>query len=177
MKVGNNTIISSHARIRKPSLCEIGHDSIIDDFCYISCALKLGNYSHIGANCTIIGGSGVVTIGDFVNIAPGCRIICASHDYIEGGLCGPCIPKEYQGESIVSDVVISDHVLLGCNTVVLPGAYLPEGMATGAMTLVGIQEYEAWTLYVGIPAYWRNKRLATSIQETAERMIRELNNR
>ena len=155
----------------------MGHDSIIDDFCYISCDLKLGNYSHIGANCTIIGGSGVVTIGDFVNIAPGCRIICASHDYIEGGLCGPCIPKEYQGKSVVGDVMISNHVLLGCNTVVLPGVWLPDGAATGAMTLVNNRGYRPWGLYIGVPAMYHKTRQREAILAQTERMISELNNR
>ena len=176
MKVGRHTIISNHTRIRKPELCSIGHDSIIDDFCYISCALEIGNFSHIGANCTIIGGNGKVIIGDFVNIAPGCRIICASHDFIKGGLCGPCILPQYQGKSIVNDVVIADHVLLGCNTVVLPGAYLPEGMATGVMTLVQNSKYQPWTLYFGIPAGIHRPRIKGQILESAERMLDELNN-
>jgi galactoside O-acetyltransferase len=98
-------------------------------------------------------------------------MICASHDYAEGGLAGPTIPEEYQGQSTTKAIWISRHVLLGCNTVVLPGIHLPEGMATGAMTLVTNQRYEPWTLYVGIPARPLRSRNKDKILEQANRLL------
>lgn len=164
-------IISPNIRIRRPHLCQVGDYSIIDDFVYISCALKMGKFSHIAANCTLLGGGELITIGDFVNIAPGCCLASASQDYTGGGLAGPCIPPEYRGDSIVGEIVLSDHVLLGCNTVVLPGVFAPEGLATGAMTLLTVQEYEPWTLYVGIPARPLRMRNRTRILKSAEELL------
>lgn len=168
------SIISPNIRIRRPDLCEIGDYSIIDDFVYISCALKMGRFSHIAANCTLLGGGQPITIGDFVNIAPGCRLASASQDYTGGGLAGPCIPRGWEGEGIVGEIALSNHVLLGCNTVVLPGVFAPEGLATGAMTLLTDQGYEPWTLYVGVPARPLRARDRDEILRGAEELLKWL---
>ena len=166
--LGTGVIIGKTVRIRKPECCTIGDYAILDDFLYISCALAVGCFTHIGANGSLIGGQQTAHIGAFVNIAPGCQIVCGSHDFTEGGLAGPTIPAAYQGASIAEDVTLHDHVLLGCQTVVLPGAVLPEGMATGAMTLVTQQQYEPWTLYVGVPARpVRRRQRETILAQTA----------
>ena len=168
--LGEDTIVGRTVRIRKPDRCRIGSHSILDDFLYVSCSLRVGSYTHIGANSSIIGGDGVVEIGDYVNIAPGCQIVSASHDFSAGGLAGPTIPEEFRGGSITDRVVLHDHVLLGCQTVVLPGAELPEGMSTGAMTLVTRQEYRPWCLYAGIPARLVKERRRDSILSQARRL-------
>ena len=168
-------IIGPNVRIRRPLSFEVGDHSIIDDFVYISCALKMGKFSHIAANCTLLGGGELVTIGDFVDIGPGCTIASASQDYACGGLAGPCIPVEYRGDSIIGEVILSDHVLLGCHTVVLPGVHAPEGLATGAMTLLTPQEYEPWTLYVGVPARPLKLRNRGEILQATQRLLAWLN--
>ena|SRR5579863_5895831 len=168
--LGRGAIVGKTVRIRKPDRCRIGDYSILDDFLYVSCALIVGRYTHIGANGSIIGGGGEVRIGDFVNIAPGCQIVSASHDFSQGGLAGPTIPKEMSGAVITETVALDDHVLLGCQTVVLPGVHMPEGMAAGAMTLVTKQDYEPWTLYAGVPARPVKPRQREAILEQARRL-------
>jgi len=172
--LGVSTIIGVAVRIRYPKLCRIGDHSIIDDFTYISCALDMGIFSGISANCTLLGGGSKIFIGDFVNIGPGCQIISACEDYVNGGLAGPCIPSEFKGKSISKDIVIDNFVLLGAQTVVLPGAVLPEGMATGAMTLVTEQEYEPWMVYGGIPARPLKKRKKDDIIKSASDLLRSI---
>ena len=150
---GPCALLSRNVRWRYPTRCRIGAHSIIDDFCYISAALTVGHFSHVSANCTILGGSQPVTIGDFVDIAPGCTIASASQDYSMGGLSGPCIPEEFRGHSLIAPVHLSDFVLLGAHTAILPGCTLPEGLATGAFTLIRPSDIlKPWTLYVGCPA-------------------------
>ncbi|RKX30848.1 MAG: hypothetical protein DRP22_04600 [Verrucomicrobia bacterium] len=169
--IGKNVIIGKTVRIRKPERVSIGDGSIIDDFTYVSCGLTVGKYTHIGAGAVIIGGNAHVSIGNFVNIAPGCRIVAASNDFTGGGLVGPAIPSHVASEAIVADIKIADHVLLGVGTVVLPGCELPEGVATGAMTLVTPRiQLEPWTLYVGIPARPIRKRESKHILEAAARL-------
>lgn len=176
--LGKGTIISKMIRWRYPKMCSVGDFSIIDDFCYISCALSMGMYSHIAAGCTLLGGAAKLQIGDFVNIGPGCCIASASHSYATGGLSGPAIPKEWRGESTQEVVTIRDHCLLGAQTVVLPGVYLPVGVASGAFTLfTDKQQYHPWRLYVGIPARPLKIRDSHKILMAAERMMHELDER
>lgn len=168
---GNDVIIGKTVRIRRPQEVIIGDHVIIDDFSYIPCALEIGSYTHIGASCSMIGGCGKITIGSFVNIAPSCQLVTASNDYKGGGLVGPAIPAEFAGEVIVKPVTIGDHVLLGCNTTVLPGAVLPEGMAAGAFSLITEQEYMEWALYVGIPAKLHCLRDGEKMKDMAQKLL------
>lgn len=170
---GNNVIIGKTVRIRKPQEVVIGDNVIIDDFAYIPCALEVGSYTHIGANCSMIGGAGKITIGSFVNIAPSCQIVTGTNDYKGGGLVGPTIPKEYAGESIIKPIVINDFALLACNTTILPGVTIPIGMSTGAFTLVTEQDYSPWSLYIGIPARYHCPRDGKEMIEAAERLLKK----
>jgi galactoside O-acetyltransferase len=168
---GKNVIIGKTVRIRKPHLVSIGDNSIIDDFTYIPCAMDIGSYSHIGANCSFIGGPGFVRIGSFVNIAPGCQIVTGTNDYRGGGLVGPTIPEEFAGAAVIEPVFIGDHCLLACQTIVLPGCSLPEGMATGAMTLLKKNEYSPWFLYAGIPGRKIGERDGRAILKSAKQLL------
>ncbi|HMO03004.1 MAG TPA: hypothetical protein PKC67_07860 [Kiritimatiellia bacterium] len=169
-----SAIVGRTVRLRKPERVHIGAGSIIDDFTYVSCALKVGRYTHIGANGVVIGGDARVTIGDFVNIAPGCRLIAASNDFACDGLVGPTIPPEYAGASITSEIHIADHVLLGTNVVILPGVSLPEGVAIGACSLVHAKMSLApWTLYAGVPAKPLRSRTGEAMRAAAERLKKE----
>jgi acetyltransferase-like isoleucine patch superfamily enzyme len=172
---GVNVIIGKTVRLRKPALVSVGDYSILDDFTYVSCALTIGRFTHVGANSVIIGGRAHVRIGSFVNIAPGCRLIAASNDFVAGGLVGPAIPPEYADESVVSDIHLGDHVLLGTNTVILPGVQMPEGVSTGAMTLISPKmKLEPWTLYVGAPACAFRKRDSALILSQARALMSNL---
>lgn len=169
--LGPQAIIGRTVRIRKPGRCRIGDHSIIDDFSYISCGITVGRFTHIGAQAVLIGGDAHITIGDFVNIAPGCRLVASSHDFSAGGLCGPAIPPEFAAPAVTADIHVDDHVLLGTGTVVLPGVHLPEGVATGALTLITpATRLEPWTLFVGSPARPLRSRKAEEILAAARRL-------
>ena len=169
---GDNVIIGRTVRIRKPHLVSIGSNVIIDDFTYIPCGLDIGDYTHIGANCSFIGGVGFVKIGSFVNIAPSCQIVTSTSDYHSGGLLGPSIPSQFSGNPIIAPVKISDFSLLGCQTVVLEGSVLPEGMATGAFSLVKNKKYKEWVLYTGVPCIELVPRDNKLIKEQADKLIK-----
>jgi len=170
-RLGKGAIIGKTVRIRKPARVSIGDYSILDDFTYISCGLTVGDYTHIGASSTLIGGEAHITIGDFVNIAPGCRLVAATNDSVGGGLVGPAIPPEFASKSILDNITIADHALFGADTVVLPGTHVPEGVSTGAMTLLTPKlDLKPWTLYVGIPARPLKRRESREILEAANRL-------
>lgn len=167
-------IVGKTVRIRKPDRVKILAGAIIDDFTYISCGLRVGCFTHIGANSVLIGGDAEIRIGHFVNIAPGCRLIAASNDFSGGGLSGAAIPSEYAADSIVEDIDVADHVLLGTNVVVLPGTRLPIGLAAGALTLLSSSmALEPWTVYAGIPAKPIKKRKKSEILKTAKSVMRD----
>jgi galactoside O-acetyltransferase len=170
--LGEHAIVGKTVRIRKPTRVTIGDHSIIDDFTYISCGLTVGRYTHIGANGVLIGGDAHITIGNFVNVAPGCRIIAASNDFSGGGLVGPTIPPEFAGEAVTENITIGDHALFGTGAIILPGCQVPEGVSVGAMSLVtpGCR-LEPWTLYAGVPAKPVKKRDSQSILEAAQRLL------
>ncbi len=172
-ELGPRAIVGKTVRIRRPCDTRIGEGSIIDDFTYISCRLTVGRFTHISANAVINGGDSRVTLGDFVNLAPGCRVIAASNDFTGGDLVGAAIPADHAGEAIVGDIEIADHVLLGTGTVVLPGVKIPEGVSTGAMTLITPKtELKPWTLYIGCPARELKPRDKTKILEQARALCR-----
>jgi len=174
-KLGANSIIGKTVRIRRPELAEIGRNSIIDDFTYISSQLSIGNFTHVGAGCHIIGGPKTkITIGNFVNVAPSCNLVGGQNDYRGGGLVGPTIPEGYGDQSDARSLVIGDHVLIGCNSVILPGVQLPEGVAIGALSLVKQQEYKPWTLYAGIPVKEIGKRDGTKIKQQTEVLMTDV---
>lgn len=169
--LGVGAVIGRAVRIRKPECCIIGDYTIIDDFTYISCALEVGHYCHIAPNVTISGGAGKLTMGGFAGISAGCSVHVASSDYLKGSFELPCIPPDYHFGGVCEDIVFEDHVLLGSNTVVLPGVHLPEGFATATHAVIRKRPYQPWTLYVDknlvIP------RESTRVKEAATRLLQE----
>jgi galactoside O-acetyltransferase len=168
---GQNVIIGKTVRIRKPHLVSIGDNVIIDDFTYIACELEIDSYTHISANTDFIGGAGKVTIGKFTGISAGCKIVTGTSNYLGGELSLATLPPEFSTGSIIEPIIISDFVLLGCNTVVLPGVTIPEGMATGALSLVSKKKYNPWSLYIGTPCSFHRERDEATIRTTAKKIL------
>ena len=171
--LGNSIIIGKTVRIRKPESVSIDDGSIIDDFTYISCALEIGKYSHIAPNVTISGGSSKVTMGNFVGIAAGVSIHAQSSEYISASLDLPSIPKRYRIGGIDQEITISDHVIIGAKSTVLPGVVLPEGFASAANSVVPKGTYDSWTLYGGSPIKKICVRKKDKILEIAGKILQD----
>jgi acetyltransferase-like isoleucine patch superfamily enzyme len=169
--LGKGAIIGKTVRIRKPEEAVIGDYTIIDDFTYISCTLITGSYCHIGPNVTISGGGGKVTMGNFSGIACGGSIHAMSEDYVSASFQLPSIPKELQFGAIGEDIVIGDYVLLGANSVVLPGVHLPTGFASAAHTIVAKKKYEPWVLYGGPKAKKLVRREHARALESGQKLL------
>ena len=154
---GKNVIIAPSVVITSPEKVSIGDNTVIDHFVRITGDVSIGAYSHISSQCVFVGGVGKATIGNFVDFAPGCKIVLASNNYHgDNGLLFHNVPEEYRGTPQTGLVTIDDYALFGCDTVILPGTAVPEGMATGALTLIQPRKdnysYKPWTLYAGNPA-------------------------
>ena len=171
---GQDVRIASSVVIKRPELVSIGNHVAIDDFCYITTALEIGDYVHISPLCSIIGGKQALCIlKDFAGLSAGCRIICASDDYLGSGLTNPTIPAAYRAEVHVAPVILEKHALLGTNCVVHPGVTLGEGAVVGSCSLV-TKNLEPWYVYVGIPARPMKPRNRDRMLEMETRLRREV---
>jgi len=164
--VGNDVLIGPNADFRRPHLISIGSHVAIDTGTYITTAANIGDYVHIGPYVTVIGGEqALLVMGNFTNLAAGCRVICGSDRFQGAGLIGPAtLPKKYKDEMKLAPVVLENFANVGSNAVIMPGVTLAEGSVIGACSLV-TKSTEPWTIYTGIPA----KRLKS---RPREKMIR-----
>jgi galactoside O-acetyltransferase len=155
---GTDVRIADSVVIKHPHLVTIGDHVAIDDFCYITVSLDLGDYVHIGPHCSIIGGASArCTMDHFSGLSAGCRLVCASDDYLGSGLTNPIIPTPYRATVRNEPIRIQKHVVLGTNCVVHPGVTIEVGAAVGSCSLV-TKNLTSWTIYVGIPARARGSR-------------------
>lgn len=149
---GKNVFVSKNVEIRRPKLVRVGNHVAIDSGFYITTAAEISDYVHIAPYTTVIGGKhGLFKIGNFSGLAAGCRIICASDDYLGNGFVGPTIPDKYHAPVINEPVIIEDFVTLGTNVVVMPGIIIGEGSVVGANSLV-TKDIKPWSVSVGSPA-------------------------
>lgn len=148
--VGEDVTIWPMAKIVAPEVVSIGDSVVIDDFVFIMGGKEtsIGSFVHIASFVSVTGG-GELTIEDFVGVSSGSRIFTGDDDYLGGSLTGPTVPYPYR-KPIRSFVHIKRHVVIGANTVVLPGVTIGEGVAIGANSLVK-EDCEPWTIYVGSP--------------------------
>ncbi len=173
-KMGQNVIIGKTVRIRYPELVEIGDNVIIDDFTYISTALKIENYVHIASGAKIIGGrEATVTFKSFSTLAPQVVLAAGSDDYI-AGLATPLVPREFKGNVDIGDIIIGRHSIVGSGSVILPGVEFGEGASVGALSLVK-KNLEPWYLYAGIPAKKMKKRDNVKISNLEKEFLNSFN--
>jgi len=161
-KCGKNVVIGKTVRIRYPELVSIGDNVIIDDFCYISTQLNISSYVHISSGCKIIGGrESEVSFKSFSTLSPNVVLAARSDDYTSG-IATPLVSEEYKGNISKKHIHIGKHVIIGSNSVLLPGVVANDGSSLGALSLVN-NDLESWYLYAGIPSKKIRKRSKSKI--------------
>ena len=161
---GENVIIGKTVRIRYPELVEIGDNVIIDDFTYISTALKLHSNVHISSGCKIIGGKdSFVEMKEFSTLAPNVVLSAGSDDYLSG-IATPMVPLKYKANAVIGKIVLNKHCIIGAGSVVLPNVIFEEGSCLGALSLAN-RSLNEYTLNAGIPAKLLKNRNRSEIQE------------
>jgi len=149
---GADVYISAKAEIRRPHLVSVGNHVAIDSGFYCTVSAELGDYIHIAPYVTVIGGAGgLLRMAHFSTLAAGCRVICASDEFLGAGLVSTCIPPEYRDNVTTNPVIFERFANVATNVVVLPGVTLGEGCVIGACSLVRAST-RPWTIYVGVPA-------------------------
>jgi acetyltransferase-like isoleucine patch superfamily enzyme len=171
-KCGKNVIIGKTVRIRYPELVSIGDNVIIDDFSYISTQLVISSYVHISSGCKIIGGKdSKVSFQSFSTLSPNVVLAARSDDYISG-IATPLVHEKYKGDFSKKNIKIGKHVIIGSNSVVLPGVVANEGSSLGALSLAR-KNLEPWQLYAGIPCRKIKKRSRVEILSLEKSFLSE----
>lgn len=169
---GMGGFISAQVEIRRPHLVSVGACAAIDTGFYCTTQAEIGDYGHIGPYVTVIGGEqGRLTVGHFVTIGAGSRLICVSDRFKGEGLSGfqMKIPAPYRDPQTVAPIVIHDFVNIGSNAVVLPGVVLAEGAVVGSGAVVTAST-EPWSVYFGCPARKVSTRPSATILRFAAEM-------
>ncbi|MEL7447567.1 MAG: hypothetical protein AAFN78_00065 [Pseudomonadota bacterium] len=105
-------------------------------------SVTLGTRSHLGAFCHVNAMRGEVRLGDDVAIGPGTAIISYSNQYEAGA--------DIADSTVTDDVAIADHVFVGANVTILPGAVIEPHVVVGAGAVVK-GRLESYGVYVGAP--------------------------
>ncbi len=145
---GKNVKISRKASIYDAGSMIIGSNVRIDDFCFLSGHIEIGDYVHIAAYTALYGKAGIF-LNDFSNISVRVTILSQSDDYSGAKLTGAVIPDEYEN-IVAGNVRIEKHVIVGAGSVIMPNITLNEGSAFGCFSFIN-RDVEAWSINVGIP--------------------------
>jgi acetyltransferase-like isoleucine patch superfamily enzyme len=140
-------IVSPNIRIRVEEHFVIGEHSIVDDYCYFSTRVQIGDWTHIATCCSVSGGPDrTFTIGDFSSLSAGVRVWCTSNDFVNDAIMIGA------AEGISGDVTFADHCGVGANSVVMPrNQSLRASPSARSASFQPEFVFEPWTVYAGIP--------------------------
>ena len=127
LKIGRNCKISNLVTFIGEKNISIGSNVRIDDFCIINGLegfVVIGDDTHINSFCYLLGAAGI-NIGKDCDISQGVKIYSKSDDY-----------KKIIKKRIYKKINISNNVIIGSNSILLPGATLGENSRIGALTIV-----------------------------------------
>lgn len=151
-QIGDDVFISENAVIVGCENIKLGNNVRIDPFSVIVANegfLYLGEYTHIAGGCHLSCVGGIV-IQDFGVLAHGVKLYSGSDVYDGSGLTHPLIAREFKNLEI-GQITLEKHVIIGANSVVLPGCSIRIGTSVGAHSLVK-KDLNEWSLYAGVPA-------------------------
>jgi acetyltransferase-like isoleucine patch superfamily enzyme len=173
VKFGKNVKVDSSCVIACDEL-EIGDNSRIDAFCFLSGKIKIGKHVHIAVSVTLSGNNGI-KIGDFVGIAAYSYAFTADADYVNGrSLTNPTIPKQFARHNIKGEIILEDHVLVGAHSSIFPNAIMHEGAIFGQYSIIK-GEFEEWKLYTSPmrTVVYKRDRPREIILEDAKKILSE----
>jgi len=149
---GERVRLSRKSSVYAPEHIHLGSDVRIDDFCVLAAGeggIATGDFVHIAVQCSLIGG-GRISLADFSGLSSRVSIYSSSDDYSGEALTNPTVPDAYK-RVMCANVHLGKHVVVGSGSVILPGAYLEDGVAVGALSLVK-GRCESFGVYAGQPA-------------------------
>ena len=146
-KLGRNSFIRTKTRvIGNPQRIKIGKHFKVYENCIIAIGkgeILIGNNGLLGVGTYINVGNEKLTIGNGVAIAPFCKIFTFSHHYLTD--------KDIMDSYKTGDVIIENDVLIGTNSVILPGVTIKNGAVVAAGSIVN-KDVPEHSIYGGCPA-------------------------
>jgi len=169
-------IISEKIRVRNPDNFEVGHNSIVDDFCYFSTKVKIGKFSHIASGCSVAGGKDrSFVLGDYCSLSSGVKIWCSSNDFVNDLVIMNLKDIDVGDKMITGDVTIGNMSGIGSNSVVMPNNNIPEGTVIGALSFVPSNfKFKPWSVYAGIPIKFIKERNRKNVLVQCRRIEQHL---
>jgi len=149
--LGRNVLISDKCSIYNHKNISIGDNTRIDDFSILSAGdggIVLGKYVHIACYSSLIGRA-KITMRDYSGVSSRVSVYSSSDNYDGEWMTNPCLPNNVTN-TIHKEVVIGKHVVIGSNSVILPGVDLFDGCSIGAMSLVN-KSVDGPYVMAGIP--------------------------
>lgn len=160
IQFGTDVFISNDVIFHNPQNIIIGNNVRIDTQCVLIAGkdskIKIGDYVHISAGCYFYGNSGNITIGNYACTSARCILYTANDDYTDGHMANAVIDEKYK-KVAVGSIVLNDHALVGCNSVILPNVVLEYATSVGSHSLVK-KSTEPFDIIGGVPAKFLKKR-------------------
>lgn len=108
----------------------------------------VGKDIFVGDNVRIDSGhSDLIYIGDHAHITGGCRLLCHQRDLKDYCVGDDAAKLPYK----LGEIHIEKGVMIGMETLIMPGVTIGEGAIVGAYSLV-TRDIPAWTIATGRPA-------------------------
>lgn len=151
-KVGKNVKLSEKASFYNTGNISIGDNTRVDDFCVLSAGdggIEIGRNVHLSVGVTIIG-KGKIIISDFSGMSVRVSIFSSNDDYSGEYMTNPTVNSKCTNVTS-KDVIIGKHVIVGTNSVILPGVTLGDGVSVGSHSLIK-NDCESFWIYAGVPA-------------------------
>ena len=147
---GSNCKIHRLTNILNPKNLTLGNDVRIDAYCNFinSKKIEISSKVHLGPYVYLVANGGSIKIKDYVGISAGVQIYTAADDYTGGSFFGPFKKKKNLLKK--SNLILNKYFIIGSNSIILPGANIPEGISVGALSLVNTK-LKSWSIYSGNP--------------------------
>lgn len=158
--VGDKVCISSDVIIHNPQNIFIGNNVRIDTQVLLiagkNSKITIGNNVHISAGCYFYGNSGNITLGDCTCTSARCILYTSNDDYTEGYMANSTIDESLKRVTC-GDIVLKNHALVGCCSVILPDVILEYATSVGSHSLVK-RSTNPFDVVAGTPAKLIKKR-------------------
>ena len=148
--IGTNVFIDEYVNITNPENVYIKDNVRIDAFTNLISTGKLfiSNNVHISSFCHLVS-TGEIFMYEFSGFSQGVKVYTVSDDYLGDQPTNPTIPSKYKTMKLAK-ISIGKYVIVGTNSVIMPGVIIGEGSSIGALSFVN-KNLEPWYVYDGKP--------------------------
>jgi acetyltransferase-like isoleucine patch superfamily enzyme len=165
IRYGKNCKVHKKINITNPQNLILGNDVRVDAYCNIvnPKIIKIHSKVHISPYVYLVANGGSIKIKSFTGLSAGVQIYTATDDYTGGSFFGPFNKDKFLVKK--NNIIINEYSIIGCNSIILPGATIPKGVSIGALSLVN-KKLKPWSIYSGNPLKYilpRKKKIISSI--------------